>query len=278
MSDLEIKTEIENILMTEIHADDSFNCRGVISPIDVVDLVKDIEKRGLIQPVVVTPYDEAKAKETGYKYLLIAGYRRHMAHQVLVKTRIEAIIRADIGNEVEARYFNLAENFQREDLTIMQEARALLKLQELRVTESDAAERLGASRGWVQIRYMLLKLPTGIQNEVEAGFITQTQIRELYALYLVGSLDQLTDAVKQMKDAKIAGRKTATIKIKTPKSQKKHRKRREINEMLDHMQEHLPNSFWARVMAWCSGEISTDDFEISIEEYAEEQYKSYVKI
>lgn len=267
---------ITNIPMSDIHADEEFNCRGVIAAIDVVDLAKDIADKGLIQPVVVSPYPEERQKETGFKYLLIAGYRRHMAHRVLKATEISAIVRDDMQDEAQARYFNLSENLQRKDLTILQEAKALQKLKDLGISEVDTAEHLGASRGWVQVRYMLLELPEEVQAEVEAGFITQSQIRDLFSIQRVGTQEDVFDAVRTLKDAKIKGRKNADIAVKAPKTMKKHRKRGEINEMLEHCQEYLHNGFWARCMAWCSGEISTKDFEDSAKEFAQSQDKVYV--
>ena len=50
--------EVVDIPLTEIDADENFNCRGKIAPIDVVDLAKDITERGLIQPVSVAPIEK----------------------------------------------------------------------------------------------------------------------------------------------------------------------------------------------------------------------------
>jgi len=39
---------LKELLISEIHDDESFNCRGKIAPIDVVDLAKDIKENGFI--------------------------------------------------------------------------------------------------------------------------------------------------------------------------------------------------------------------------------------
>ena len=165
------KQTIKQIPLDDIHADAEFNCRGDILPIDVHDLALDIKERGLLQPVIVSPYTEEQEAETGYKYRLIAGFRRFTAHRVIQEKRILCIIRPDMVDEAEARLLNLTENTQRKDLNILQEARALTGLRALGVGEFDIAKRLGKSRGWVQVRCILLKLPEELHQEAAAGLI-----------------------------------------------------------------------------------------------------------
>lgn len=280
MSDSEIKDsgiKVLSIPLSEIHADDNFNCRGEIAPIEVVDLAKDIEIRGLIQPVVVTPYDDQKQKETGYKYLLVAGYMRRMAHVVLKKKTIQALVRQDIGDEAEIRFFNLAENLQRKDLNIMQEARALNKLKSLGITREETARRIGKSPGWVQIRYMFLGLPEEIQQEIAAGLITQGQIREIFTIFNTVGKEEAFNAVKKLKDAKIKGRSITVNPHAKKKDSKKHRTRGEIFEMMEHIQETVGNGLYTRCLAWAAGEITNEDLFISCDEHAETQGKVFVR-
>ena len=262
-----------SIPLSEILADDDFNCRGKIVPIDVVDLAKDIQERGLIQPVTVAPYIEGS-----YKYRLIAGFRRFSAHLVIQRSEIDAIIREDMIDEKECRFFNLSENLQRTDLTIMQEARALQHLQAVGVGEHDAADRLNKSRGWIQVRYLLLKLPKEVQKEVEAGFIKQTQIRELYSLYKNHSIEKLYAAVRKIKDAKIMGRDLVTVdpdKL-SPKA-KRIRKRPEIFEMMAHVVQYADNGLHTRCLAWCAGEINDDELFDSLQEVCENNGDTYYR-
>jgi ParB/RepB/Spo0J family partition protein len=270
--------EIVEIMLPEIHADDSFNCRGQIVPIDVVDLAKDIEIRGLIQPVTVAPYSAEQQKETGYKYRLIAGFRRYTAHKVLGLPAIDSIVREDMTDEATARFFNLSENIQRQDLTILQEARALRRLKELGVSEHNAAEKLNKSRGWIQIRYMLLSLPVPVQKEVDAGFINQTQIRELFTLFKYGNEEKLYDAVRTIKEAKLRGRGDITVNPNKKKpTAKRHRKRAEIFDLMDHIQANIGNGLWTRCLAWAAGEISDIDLYESIAVHASDNEINYVK-
>lgn len=263
-------SEIKNIPLKDILADDDFNCRGQIAPIDVVDLAKDIEIRGLIQPVVVVPHDSQD-----YKFRLIAGFRRYTAHKVIERKDIQCIIRKDVVNEADARFFNLAENIQRKELNVLQEAFALAKLKNLGISETDCGERLGKSRGWVQIRYMLLALPHEVQQEVAAGFIAHSQIRDLYTVLKDAGKEACFDATRKIKDAKILGKKVSvSAKNKNPKT-KRHRTRGEIFEMMEHIQDTIGNGLFTRCMAWCAGEISNADLYISCREYAEKEGKTW---
>src|SRR4051812_9291295 len=75
---------IYDLPLTEIYADEDFNCRGIIDPTSVVELAHDIkqkekelgEGKGLISPIIVQPW----LKKAGKKWRIVAGYRRFKAH------------------------------------------------------------------------------------------------------------------------------------------------------------------------------------------------------
>ena len=257
-----------NIRIEDIHADEEFNCRGKIRPIDVADLAQDIEAKGLLQPVLVCQYNEEEEKETGKKYRLIAGFRRFKAHQVLEKEYIGCVIK-DHLTEVDARLINLTENIRREDLNIIQEAKAVAVLRQLGANEEHIGNSLGKSRGWVQIRMMLLKLPVPIQEEVRLGMINQTQIRELYSIMNYGSIDNLNEAVRKIKDAKIKGRTISVNPNTNRPNVARHRKRSEIFNMMEHiMDSQIGSGLHTRCMSWCAGQINDIELYQSLKVYA----------
>lgn len=249
-----IDNPVLDLSMSEIHFDQEFNCRGEIIPFEVNDLAKAIEKQGLLQPVVVMTYPEDKQKETGFKYLLIAGYRRFFAHKVLNRTTIRATVRP-VMPEIEARAINLAENFERKDLNVLQEARAIKKLLDLGLTEDQAADAIGKSRGWVQVRFILLKLPNDIQEACATGIYNQLQIRDIYTHYKNDGLDAAYEVMRVIKDARIKGN-TIRLKKKPNPNTKRQRNRAEIFEMQDHIREGVGNGLHTRCLAWAAGEIS----------------------
>lgn len=273
------QTSIELIPMEEIHDDKEFNCRGHIAPIDVVDLAKDIAENGLIQPVTVMEYSDEDKQRTGKKYLLIAGYRRYLSFQINKQPAIPAIVRNDITDEAHAKLLNLSENLKRKDLDILQEAKAIERLKELGFTEAMTAEKLGMSRGWVQIRFMVLKLPEVVQQEIAAGFLSQTQIRQAYTNFRRGGKEACFESVRKMKDARLKGEKTVRIgrekDAQKERESKRNRKRNEIFELMDHIRPAIGNGLHTRCLAWCAGEISTQELYSSIKAYADANGISY---
>jgi ParB family transcriptional regulator, chromosome partitioning protein len=269
---------VQRIPISEIHDDESFNCRGKITPIDVVDLAKDIREHGLLQPIVVALYDAESQEKTGKKYKLIAGFRRLTAHKVISEDFINAVIREPMS-EVEALRFNLSENIQRENLNILQEALAIKRMRDLGLSEVDTGTLLGMSRGWVQVRFMLLGLPEDVQKEAAAGLMSQQAIRDLYTLYSrTGDINMVYEAVKKMKEAKVKGQ---VVKVSQTKEQmlmqKKHRKRPEIFAMMEHIQEFIGNGLHTRCMAWCSGQITDEELFMTLEIYSRENGKQYIR-
>lgn len=267
----------QHIPLTDIHADAGFNCRGDIAPIDVHDLAMDIKERGLIQPVVVAPYPPEKVIETSCKYRLIAGFRRYKAHQVIQLKTIFTIVRPDLVNETEARLLNLTENTQRKELNVLQEARAISSLILLGINEFEIAKRLGKSRGWVQVRSILLKLPKEVHEEAAAGIINQTQIRELYTIYLRDGKDIMFAAIKRVKHSKERGKKSITLNPnKTNLNVKKRRERVEINQMIERMIENDMVGLHTRALAWTAGQITTAELYTDMEKYARENDSMFI--
>jgi len=269
--------EITYIKISEIDDSDRWNCRGKIAPIDVVDLAKDIKERGLIQPVSVMELDESQRMDaSGKRYRLLAGFRRMMAHRVNDASEIACII-TDVHNEVDALTFNLAENIQRKDLNILQEALAIKRLRDLGVPEAEAGLKTGMSRGWIQVRFMLLGLPEDVQQEAAVGIISQDNIRKLYTLYKkTGDVEQLYAQVRKLKDAKARG-VSLKVEVDSVKARqaKVLRKKGEIINMMGHMQENIGNGLHTRALAWASGEISDEDLYYSIKVFADQNDKLY---
>ena len=251
---VKIKEHFKVISIDEIFADDDFNCRGRITANTVIELANSIQSEGLLQPIVVMPYEFEQ-----YKYKLLAGFRRRLAHIVLKLKRIKAIIRPPMDQE-SALLLNLSENLNRKDLNILQEAKALKKLKDGGLSREDTAEKLGTSPGWVQVRYMLLDLPKALQEMASGKIITQKNIRELYTIMQSGNTEALIEAAKALKNAKERGRKISVCpKRKSNRNTKVVRKRFEIFEMMDHMiGQDLPG-LHTRAMAWCAGEITTGE-------------------
>lgn len=268
----------ENIKLIHILADDEFNCRGNISAVsqDMLELARDIEANGLLQPVVVMPLDPPVGECT---WKLLAGFRRFLAHRVLKREEIPAVIRQAM-DETEALLLNLNENLKRKDLNVMQEARALQKFFNAGWTEAMIMARLGTTRGWTQIRVLALKLPPEIQAEIEAGLLSQPQIRELYELR--GDKNLQFAAVRQIKDAKARGEKV-NLKNKNKSTDAGENivdvvsrpTKTELSKVVSHMVETLGSTLASRALAYAAGNIKFAEFEVDLVSWAAANGKTY---
>lgn len=278
MTESNVVGQVINVPLKLIWADEEFNCRGNIAPIDVVGLAKDIEANGLIQPVTICELaaDDPKRQE-GFLYKLIAGYRRFMAHKVIKRDHIDAICKQEMLDERKARLFNLSENLQRQDLSIMQEAKAVKKLHELGMSIDYVSRELSKSFGWVQVRFYLLNLPELIQKEVAQGYIAQLQIRDLYTIYKTHGEDECIKATKFLKEAKEKGEKGVRVKPKNKKegNAKRIRNRAEILNMLYHIQDTIGNGLHSRCLAWAAGEVSNTELFQDLRTKADETGITY---
>src|SRR5882762_9594408 len=96
------------------------------------ELAASIRERGVMEPILVRPKDG--------RYEIVAGERRYRASKLAGLVEIPAMVR-EMSDE-EAMADSLLENFQREDLTVMEKARAMEGLTQIMSVEV-AARRLG---------------------------------------------------------------------------------------------------------------------------------------
>lgn len=271
----DVEMEIVKIPIDELHADELFNCRGEIAPIDVTDLCKSMAQHGLQLPIEIQPYDEAHQKLTGKKYRVVCGHRRLKAASLLQWTMISAIVKNGL-TESEARIRNLTENLIREDLNILQEAKALANLKAAGVTQEQASSELNKSRGWIQVRFMLLELNAEIQREASLNLLNQEQIRDLYTLR--HDVDSQATLVRTIKEARERGEKIPSKnkkeKVKTPLA-KMHRKREDLFEMIEHIGKSVGMNFGTRCLAWAAGEINDIELYQEIAEVAKGMGRHY---
>lgn len=129
------------------------------------ELKNSIKENGLLQAVVVRP-DEGG--ETPYK--LIAGERRWRACKAAGLTVIPAKVLKDADDE-RAYVLGIAENVGREDMTIMEEATAYLKLQLAGWDAAKIAKQFGKTETHIKWRIGLLTLRPEVGEMVNKGQI-----------------------------------------------------------------------------------------------------------
>ncbi len=143
--------------------------REIFKHDDLEGLISSIKEHGVLQPIIVT-----KTGENNFE--LIAGERRLRASKIAGKKTIPAIIRA--VKEQEKLEFALLENIQRQDLNVLEEAKAYKRLtDEFNLTQEKVAARIGRARSTVANILRLLSLPQEIQKAILDEKINGSQAR-----------------------------------------------------------------------------------------------------
>ncbi len=134
------------------------------------ELTQSIKEKGILQPVLV--------RRQGETYELIAGERRYRAANLLNLKEIPVIVRnVDDRDSLELA---LIENIQRENLNVIEEARAYQYLvDKFSVTQEELSDVLGKARATVANILRLLKLPQEVQEEIKKGRISYAHGRAL---------------------------------------------------------------------------------------------------
>ncbi len=132
----------------------------------LVSLAESIRERGVLQPIIVYP------NATG-GYQLVAGERRWRAAQLAGRASIPALIDASVDGAGSLE-LALIENVVREDLTPIEEARTIaVLLDDLNLTTTGLAKRLGRSRTDLAHTIRLLDLPDQAIDLINAGALSK---------------------------------------------------------------------------------------------------------
>jgi ParB family transcriptional regulator, chromosome partitioning protein len=166
-------TSISSISINKIEASDN-QPRTMFDEEKIQELSSSIKKQGVLQPILVR-------KNIQGKYQIIAGERRWRASIIAGLKTIPAIIRDYTDSEALA--IALIENLQREDLNIMEQAKALERLKnELGINQEELADYIGKSRSHLANTLRLINLPDQIKNNISNNLITAGHARALLAL------------------------------------------------------------------------------------------------
>lgn len=137
------------------------------------ELADSIKKKGVLQPILV--------QETGGRYTIIVGERRWRAAKIAGLKEIPVIIRD--FTERERAEAALIENIQREDLNVIEEAKAYQTLiEEYNITQEEVAAQVSKSRTAVTNILRLLKLSPEVRAMVSDGKLSMGQARALVAV------------------------------------------------------------------------------------------------
>jgi ParB family chromosome partitioning protein len=137
----------------------------------VESLIASIKEHGLIQPILIRPYQNA--------FEIVAGHRRFFACKSLRWRHIPCKIKE--LNDKQAFEIQLTENIQRKSMGILEEAEAFRRyVQDLGwggVTE--LSKKIGKSEEYVSHRMQLLKLPQEVKEKILLNKLSVSQALEL---------------------------------------------------------------------------------------------------
>lgn len=172
-----VKEEQVNVRPTELELSaikaNPYQPRRVFDEEKLQELAASIKEFGVVQPLVV--------RKKGKGYELVAGERRLRAAKLAGLTSVPAIIKE--YDDIKMMEIALVENIQRHDLNPIEEAQGLRRLMaECKLTQEQAAEKVGRSRVAVTNILRLLNLPEAIQGFIVEGKLNMGQAKQLLGL------------------------------------------------------------------------------------------------
>lgn len=171
---------IRAIPAAEINATSNVRLANGYDNESLKDLASSIKEHGLLQPVVVR---ECEADDKGRRYIVIAGRRRVMACILNDMETVPCLIVNT--DEAKAYEMEIAENIQREQMTLADTARAVRTLMMIYNKGATVARILGKSAAWVSKH---LSITSANVHPVVADWMETGMVQDLETLI---SLDKL---------------------------------------------------------------------------------------
>jgi len=173
------------LLLDTIVPDDENNHRFALEPQSVRQLADEIRAVGLLNPITV--------RREGQQYVVVAGHRRLAALRLLGATHVQANV-ID-GNAQLTAGARLIENLARENLSPVEEARAVYRMIEQgSQTPDELAARLNRSVQWVNHRLALANYPDDLLDALHTRSISIAVADELATLADDATRTYLLDA------------------------------------------------------------------------------------
>ena len=197
--DMEVERQDQSKIPVDEIRPNPYQPRKVFNDEALKELSSSIKQHGVFTPILV--------KKSIQGYDLIAGERRLRASKLAGLKDIPAII-VDFDDQ-EMMEIALLENIQREDLNVIEEAKAYEKLiQRLGYTQEQLAHRVGKSREHITNLLRLLKLPEDVQEYVVSKQLSMGHVRALLGLKTAASMRKVA---KQAIDQGLSVRKVEQI-------------------------------------------------------------------
>lgn len=203
--------EVVEVLLTDIKPN-PYQPRKTFDQASLEELASSIKSQGVFQPILL------RRAIIGYE--IISGERRFRASKIAGKETIPSII----YNYEDEQMMEVAliENIQREDLTVIEEAKSYkLLIENLGITQKELASKVGKSRSHVTNTINLLNLDDDIITLIDCGQLTMGHAKVLVS---IEDKEVVNDIVDNIIKSKLSVRDTEKL-VKTYKKPKKKVKR-----------------------------------------------------
>lgn len=229
----------EDAILKELPVDmiqrGKYQPRRDIDPETLRELADSIKAQGVMQPIIVRPISDRK-------YEIIAGERRWRATQLAGLDKIPVLVREVSDNAAIA--MSLIENIQREDLNPIEEAAALMRLQqEFELTQQEVANAVGKSRSTVANLLRLMSLQEDVRRLVEHGDLEMGHARAL--LGLEGG--QQSQAAQSVVGKGLSVRQTEALVRNLLERKAKPAPVKDLNPNIKHLQDDLSQRLGTKV-------------------------------
>jgi len=253
-----------NIPTKEIFVDEAFNCRRPFTPASVEEFSKEIAATKLKYPVTVQPAEDTlHGLPVGFRFRLIAGFRRYAAVSLLGYEEIPAFIECGLSED-EARLYNFKENIERKNLTLYEEALGLRKMYPKGTNIARICTDLTRSPRWVKARIVLLEMPEAIRQAADADQLTQIDIDKLARLPPDGQLDYFL----QMQADKELYKKETGKRLPSRKMEPKRvRTRKEMEQKLYELADLRGDGPHTFVLSWAAGYLSDEELSAALDKW-----------
>ncbi|SDL15258.1 ParB/RepB/Spo0J family partition protein [Natronincola ferrireducens] len=226
---------IKNISINKIYPNPQ-QPRKDFNKATIEELAASIKTHGLIQPIVVIEKEEG--------FMIIAGERRWRAGKEAELKELPCIIRKD--NEQQLMEIALIENLQREDLNIIEEAKAYKYLIDTySITQDQLGEAIGKSRPYIANILRLLQLDSRIIDMIREGQITAGHARALLSIHNLQEQYQLALKIER-EQLNVRQVEEMVRNLLNPKKKPKEQKRTKDAIIID-IEENLKRRFGTKV-------------------------------
>lgn len=157
------------IALSDIHPN-PYQPRQVFDETKLQELANSIQEHGVFTPILV------RKSVSGYQ--IIAGERRFRASKLANIEKIPAIVLE--FDDTQMMEISLIENIQREDLSVIEEAKAYqLMMERLNYTQDQVAQKVGKSRPHISNTLRLLSLPQSVLDLLASQKLSMGQVKPL---------------------------------------------------------------------------------------------------